>query len=618
LLLVLDNFEHLLDAAPLVADLVAGAADMTVLATSREPLRLRAERLFRLDPLALPPDARDEDGSAARAAPALALFEAVARARDPGFALSDRELPAAVQVCRRLDGLPLAIELAAGNLGLLSIAELAERLRLGIDALGHGPRDAPPRQHTLATTLEWSHRLLSSAEQDALAGLAVFAGGCTRDAAGDVTGAPLEVLEALVAKNLIVSERGADGPGRIGMLETVREFAAARLAHRDEAGAVRRRHCEYYLALAEQVRPTLLRSRSPRLYAQLGRELHNLRAALAWSVSHPAPVLALRLASAVSRYLVTRRLEREAASWLEAAFSAAGDAAPPALRAAALEAYAYAITTTETIEQAESAARESLEIRASLGDRAGCAASMVALGFVLMWVHRFEEGYPTVCEAERLARESGNEQARIDALNAMALMAPTLEQALAVGERAAAAHRATGNQWRLAGLLSSLVYAALSFGEPTVARQLSGEAVDVAETLAEPPALIYAYGNAGLAALLNDDAEHARRAFVRQLRLMARDQYFKIVYEPLIGLAAAAATEGHDRFAATLHGAADAVTLERPHPGVARQLDERCFAPARGRLGDQAWEAAYGEGARFGRDRAIEAALGGVAPIAAA
>jgi predicted ATPase/DNA-binding SARP family transcriptional activator len=616
LLLVLDNLEHLLNAAPLVADLVARAADVTVLATSREPLRLRVERLFRLEPLALPQASCDDSDSTARDAPALALFEAVARARDPDFALSDGDLPAAVAVCRRLDGLPLAIELAAGNLGLLSIVELAERLRLGIDALGRGPRDAPARQHTLAATLEWSHRLLADAEQDALAALAVFAGGCGRDAAEAVTGAPLDVMEALVAKNLVLSDRGADGTVRLRMLETVREFAAARLELRGDADAVRRRHCEHYLALAERVRPELLRSRPASLYAQLDREVHNLRAALAWSHAHPAPVLALRLASAVSFYFVTRALEREATAWLEAAFNVAGDVAPPALRAAALEAYAYAVTTTETIERAESAARESLEIRASLDDRAGCAASMVALAYVHQWAHRIDEGYGTACEAERLARESGNEQAQIDALHSMAQMAPTVEQALAIGEQAAAAHRATGSQSRLAWLQTSLAYHALSHGDATVARRLGAEAVDVAEKVAEPLALMYAHGNAGLAELFDDDPTSARQAFVRQLRLMVRHHYFKIVYEPLIGLAAVAGSEGDDRFAATLHGAADAVTHERPHPDVARQLEARCFASARVRLGEQAWEAAYNEGAEWDREQAVDAALDRVAPIA--
>ena len=164
LLLVLDNFEHVLDAAPLVAEVLAAAPDVTVLATSREPLRLRAERLFQVDPLPLPADGAAEL-SIEQPGPAVELFVAVARARDPGFSLGGDNLSAVVSICRRLDGLPLAIELAAGRVGLLSVSELAARLRTGLDALGPAPRDAPDRQRTLMATLEWSFALLSTTEQ---------------------------------------------------------------------------------------------------------------------------------------------------------------------------------------------------------------------------------------------------------------------------------------------------------------------------------------------------------------------------------------------------------------------------------------------------------------------
>src|SRR5215211_4603187 len=219
-LAALDGFEHVLDAAPLVAELLTAAPELTVVATSREPLRVRAERLVRVDPLAVPAQT-DTDWSIERARGAVELFVAVARARDPGFTVGRHNWSAVVESCRRLDGLPLAIELAAGRVGLLSVPDLLAGLRSGLDALGAGPRDAPSRQRTLAATLEWSYGLLAATEQRAFLALAVFAGGCTLDAAQAVTGTPLEALEALVAKNLLLVDRRPDRSARLGMLETV-------------------------------------------------------------------------------------------------------------------------------------------------------------------------------------------------------------------------------------------------------------------------------------------------------------------------------------------------------------------------------------------------------------
>jgi predicted ATPase/DNA-binding SARP family transcriptional activator len=594
LVLVLDNFEHLLDAAPLVAELLAAAPEVTVLATSREPLRIRAERLFRLDPLAVQ-------------GPAVELFEAVAQARMPGFTLEEDDLPAAVEVCRRLDGLPLAIELAAGSLGLLSVGELAERLRRGVGTLGVGARDAPARQRTLAATLEWSYALLTPPEQSALAALAVFAGGCTTDAAEAVTGAPLAVLETLVAKNLAVHQAAE---GRLGLLETVREFAAQRLAERHDAVGVRQRHCEYYLAFTERARPEVDRTGSPALRAALDRELDNLRGAFGWALGQPAdPDLALRLATARSGCYGRWGLDREAGDWLVAALAKSGERAHASVRAAALEAYAYSFNETRTTERAEAAARESLELRRSLGDRAGAAASLNALARVMAWVHRNDEAYRYASEAEQLAAECGAEQARIDALWTMADDAPTFEQTLALADQVLAIYRARGNQLAIASLQNNLTYTALIHGEYVVAGQLSADLLAASEALGEPALLTYGLGNAGLAWLFTGDADAARRAFVRQLRLVDRHRHYRLVYEPLIGLAGTAAIQEQDRLAATLHGAADAVTLERPHPGVVRQLDEICFAAARARLGEAAWQAAYEGGARLDRAHAIETAL---------
>jgi predicted ATPase/DNA-binding SARP family transcriptional activator len=609
-LLVLDNFEHVLGAAQLVADLLATTTDLTVLVTSRESLRLRAERLFRLDPLGLPPVDSNGDRVGVEQAPAVALFLAVARARDAGFALSEENAPAVARVCRRLDGLPLAIELAAARIGLLTVPELAARLGEGLDALGSGTRDAPARQRTLTATLEWSHGLLTPDERAALAGLALFGGGCTLDAAQAVTGASLDVLEALVAKNLVVRRAVPNESSRLMLLETVADFARDRLAERPDEVEMRRRHCDHFLVLAERAAPELERSDSPALIAELDREVHNMRAALAWTIDRRAAIPALRLATALRGYWDWRG-PGEGARWLRAALALPDDDVAASLRAAALEACAWCLVAHDasTIEDAEAAASESLEIARSIGDVAQCAASMSALAALALEGDRFEEGYRYATEAQRLARDARDEPKRLAALWLKAMTAPTLSEALVLGEQVAEGFRRAGSDRRLALLQTSLTYHALVRGEHAVARRLTPDALQAAEALGDPFVLSFASGNEGLVALLTRDIGHALTAFTQELQLASRYQYERLFYEAISGLAGVAAARGEDGLAARLVGAAEGTRPERHHPALAQQLEDGFFAPARARIGDPAWQSAYAAGAALTSRQAVETAL---------
>ena len=238
LLLVADNCEHLPGAAPFIARLAAAAPGVTVLATSREPLAVQAEHVHAVAPLALPQPAAS-DLEALAAVPAVALFCERARAHDRAFALDDANGAAVAEICARLDGLPLAIELAAARCGLLSPGEIAVRLRDTLAALGTGPRDAPARQRTLRATIDWSHDLLDDDERACFARFAVFAGGATVEAAEAVTAADLDTLDRLVAKSLLVRQRQPGGAGRLHMLETIRAYATERFAARPDAHTVR-------------------------------------------------------------------------------------------------------------------------------------------------------------------------------------------------------------------------------------------------------------------------------------------------------------------------------------------------------------------------------------------
>ena len=420
-LVVLDNFEHVLDAAPLVADVIAATSRVTrtrdesraAAATGRAAVPARPTRpAIGRD---RPPRDRSAGGAGRCPVPR-------GRARtNPSFALGEDDASAVARVCRRLDGLPLAIELAAARVGLLTVPELAARLRDGLDALGAGPRDAPARQRTLAATLEWSYALLDADERAALAGLAVLAGGCTVEAAQAVTGASLKVLEALVAKNLVVCRPVLDGASRLTLLETVADFARDRLAERRDADRLRERHFDCYLALAERAAPELARSDPLALIAELDLEVHNLRAALAWALDRHSALPALRLATALQEYWNFRDLGREGARWLRAALELPDDDAPASVRAAALGAHASCLLRTDTLAEAEAAARESLALAHSIGDIAQCAASTTALAVAALDAHRPDDAYRYATEAERLAREAGDEPKRVDALHIKAL-----------------------------------------------------------------------------------------------------------------------------------------------------------------------------------------------------
>jgi predicted ATPase len=306
-LLVVDNLEHVLAAVTVLSDLLAGCPRLRILATSREPLRLRGERCVPVAPLDLP------DG--------IVLFVDRARDRRPDFGLTDDNAAAVAELCRRLDGLPLALELAAGRIGLLEPEQLVARLADALPVLEGGPRDAPARQRTIRATLEWSVALLDDDERRAFLALAAFTGGAEVDVAERVTEAPLGVLDALVAKSLV---RLRDG--RLALLEVVRQFAAAALADSPQRDAVNERHAGWCLELAERLGPEVrVKGEGPAL-RRLETEFGNLRTALVWLFDRGDGERSLRLATALGPYWLNRDRHREGIAALDAALESAGAA----------------------------------------------------------------------------------------------------------------------------------------------------------------------------------------------------------------------------------------------------------------------------------------------------
>ena len=313
---------------------------MTVLATSREPLSVQAEQTHAVPPLALP--AGETHPPALAEVATVGLFCERARAHDSGFRLDEGNAAAVAEICRRVDGLPLAIELAAARCGLLSPPEIAERLDAAVGTSGAAPRDAPARQRTLRATIDWSYDLLSAEEQDCFARFAVFSGGATVEAAEAITGASLDTLDRLVAKSLLV-RRNIDGRTRLAMLETVRAYAAERLAARTDGDAVRARHHRFYLALARRhgTDPALTGTSRKEHFSRLDAETGNVAAALEWAAAREATAPLLDLCAAMVIYWFFRHRYAHAVEWIDRALGRPGG--DPALRAHCLTLKSWAV-----------------------------------------------------------------------------------------------------------------------------------------------------------------------------------------------------------------------------------------------------------------------------------
>ena len=602
-LLVLDNLEHLLPAAPLVTRLLTACPGLTVLATSREPLRLQAERRYRVEPLG--------------EAPAGELFLERASSHDQSFEPSAEDARAIADICRRLDGLPLAIELAAARTTVLSPAELNERLAGALDVLGRGPRDAPERHRTLRDTIDWSHRLLTGAEAQAFARFAVFAGGATLDAAQHVTGAALETLESLVDKQLLRRRHVRGDEPRLEMLETVRAFAVERLDGESDAADIQRRHAEHFLALAERADPALYTRDEADWLPRLDAEGDNLRAALEWSISGGAPDIGLRLAGVLARFWVIRGRFGEGLTWVEAALASAGAEAPIEDRARALRVSAHllegegsAYDRGELLDEARARAERALELSREAGEPAGIAqALLIACEFEVAGTLPQRRRRALAEEALTHARSAGDRR-----LEALALM----DRALAVGagpgtaefDEVEAALRRLGSSRHLLGLYNSAAYNSIKEGRPEAARRALEPAVPIVRSLGDQRAAIFLSGNIGLEALFSGDRERARIAFEEQVRLCAGQGEEALAAEGLGGLAAVAAVDGDPERAARLLGAAEAVGSVGD-ADVIERLEREFLAAARERLGESEWGAAYAAGAALGLSEAASLAIAG-------
>jgi len=516
LLLLLDNCEHLVSAcAALVEGLLRSCPRLTVLTTSREPLGVPGEVAWRVPSLS--------------PAAAVRLFADRARSAGGAFVLTPDNEGTVDHLCRRLDGIPLALELAAARVGMLSVEEIAERLDDRFRLLSGGSRTAAPRQQTLRATVDWTYDALSPSERALFNRLAVFASSFTLEAAERVGGARdvLEALSGLVNKSLVLAERNAGGAGRTRyrLLETMRHYARERLAESGDAVAARGDHLAWAVAVAEEAAPALDGAEQRRRLDLLETEHDNLRAALAWATSGADPEPALRLAGALGRFWEVRGHLREGRAWLEAALALPATPATQPLRATVLNWVGILAQRQGDYAAALAAYERSLSARRRLNDPLGIAASLCGLGNVAALRGDLATAAERYRESLAIGRELGEEQVVAAAVANLGWVADTAGDTAAARslyEEALAVRRRRGDVHGVAMALASLGDLAFKQGDFAAARDMHTESLALRRQLGDPSGVADSLGTLGHLALHRGDPERARGLYEESLGLRRR------------------------------------------------------------------------------------------------
>jgi predicted ATPase len=505
-----------------IADLIARAPSLKVLVTSRVVLRLRAEHEFPVPLLEVPDLSAPVPDWDPTAYPAIQLFAQRARAVDPGFTLGDHNIGAVAEICARVDGLPLAIELAAARIRLMSPQDIVARLQSRLRFLTGGARDLPERHQTLRHTIAWSYELLGAPEQHLFALLAVFAGGCTIEAAEAVCDPDaafaidvLDGINALVEGNLVKRDvrRSPDREPRITMLETIREYALELLEKDAQAGAVRVRHRDWYLSLARRAAPALAAAEQDQWLAVLAAEHANLNAALELTIRRGEAGTALAMVAALWRYWLVRGHLIEGRRWLDRALAVPCRKPDLSLRAEVLTGLSTLLHNLDDHVAAGVHASEALEIRRGLGDTAGVARSLADVAWTRWLDCRYDESRDLSNESLRLAESVGDHRGMAQALSNLgwvALYEGRYDEARTMFERGGAARRAL-NDRRGAAMMTWLLGWTLSrAGEHQRAFALIEEAMAAFRAVGDLRLYAYTLSSVAEAALRTGDVRRAR------------------------------------------------------------------------------------------------------------
>ena len=516
-LLLLDNFEQVATAAPALGPVIKGAALLKVMVTSRVPLHISGEREFTVPGLALPVRPRLPELEVLSQYGAVRLFVERAQAVRPGFELTTANAPAVTDICSRLDGLPLALELAAARVRTLPPQALLKRLDQRLKLLTGGARDLPERQQTLRGAIDWSYDLLAPDEQNLFAQLSIFVGGCTLEAAEAVCDAPeqfgtdiLDGLESLIEKNLL-RQSEVDGEPRFWMLETIREYALDRLAAFGDREERQSRHADYYLELAERAKPELTSERQLEWLGRIEVELDNLRQTSRSFTENIDGSRSLRLANALWRALWIRGLLSEARQWLLAAL-AAGEAVADDLRIEALLAASFLAHWEGDKADEIALTDEGLALAREYGDNTLLARALLGAGRAAVRGADFRKAEQLLQESLAVARFVGEPRDIAMALGNLGScysVSGELEHAREVLQEQLPLIRSVGDRYGTAICLFGLAFAAIETGQPEDAVPMLVEALELARELDYQEGVGYFLQGAAAISASRGDAERA-------------------------------------------------------------------------------------------------------------
>jgi predicted ATPase/DNA-binding SARP family transcriptional activator/DNA-binding CsgD family transcriptional regulator len=642
MLLVLDNCEHVVEeAARLVDTLLASCPRLRVLSTGREPLVVPGEINLAVPPLSLPGGATNGDATADSLMryEAVSLFVDRARLRLLDFAVTQENAGAVARVCCKLDGIPLAIELATARMGVLAVEQVAQRLEISLDVLKGASRTAAARQRTLRATLDWSHELLSEAERTLFRRLSIFAGGWSLEAAEVVCSGDgievddlLDLLGALVDKSLVVARGTTSGALRYRMLEPVRQYAQELLEQGEQAEEVRDRHGAYFLALAEEAEPELTGEQQAVWVELLEAEHDNLREALSRFLEWREGRTALRLGAALWRFWHVRGYLSEGAKWLKRVLVEGEPAASPA-RVKALEGMGWTYQYQGDQERAKATYEEMLVLSRELGDKGNVATALNSLGTVAAVQGHNERARALLQENLEVIEELEEEGDPATPLkkhyvfNLLGYLAINDEGDHARGatlwEESLALAREAGDDYSVGMSLTNLGHVALLQRDFERVKALSEEALALADELGSAGVEIAPSNllNLGLAALGLGEHERAMGPFEEALAMSQDMGRTPQVIEVLEGMASLAGAIGKAARSACLWGAAETarevtgISVFTPDEWT---LHEPHMASARSQLGEPAWDESLAEGRVMSLEEAVEYALSDGGPDASA